>query len=274
MTEMLSRQARHRPDPAYAGAVAMVAVSTLLGLWIAPRWGTAPVDMIYLPAVLAAAALWGLGPALLAGAGAGLAYNFFFTEPVHTFRMDRVADMVTVIVLLIVALVTSRLAAGIGEGPPRHSACRPQCDDRGVRAPAAVVEQRGGDRWHDLRRAPRHLRLQRMVVKGAPEPAVIASDPPGNRLTPSDVAAAALTLETGDPAGRRTPRAQPAESVLHPVHSDGGDGSPRSAWRATTACRPSMKSSCSFSTACSTRSRWRWSGRGSRRETRQFAAGA
>ena len=40
---------------AYAGALAMVAASTLVGLWIAPRWGTAPVDMIYLPAVLAAA---------------------------------------------------------------------------------------------------------------------------------------------------------------------------------------------------------------------------
>src|SRR5437763_16006338 len=97
----------------YTAAVAMVAVSTLLGLWIAPRWGTAAVDMIYLPAVLAAAALWGLGPAVSAGLAAALSYNFFFTEPVHTFRMDRVADVVTVAVLLIVALVTSKLAAGI-----------------------------------------------------------------------------------------------------------------------------------------------------------------
>src|SRR6266567_1746752 len=55
---------------AYTGAIVMVAVSTLLGLWIAPRWGTAPVDMIYLPAVLAAAALWGLGPAVAAGLAA------------------------------------------------------------------------------------------------------------------------------------------------------------------------------------------------------------
>ena len=62
---------------AYAGATAMVAVSTLVGLWIAPRWGTAPVDMIYLPSVLAAAALWGLGPAVVAGIAAALAYNFF-----------------------------------------------------------------------------------------------------------------------------------------------------------------------------------------------------
>src|SRR5919205_389932 len=84
---------------AYAGAIAMVAVSTLVGLWIAPRWGTAPVDMIYMPAVLAAAALWGLGPAVAAGMAAALAYNFFFTAPVHTFQMDRVTDVVTVVVL-------------------------------------------------------------------------------------------------------------------------------------------------------------------------------
>src|SRR6185295_8710820 len=98
----------------YAGAVAMVAVCTLVGMWIAPRWGTAAVDMIYLPAVLAAA-FWGFGPAFVAGVTAALAYNFFFTAPVHTFRIDRVTDVVTVVILLIVALVTSRLAAGIRE---------------------------------------------------------------------------------------------------------------------------------------------------------------
>src|SRR5919107_135899 len=85
---------------AYAGAVALVALSTLAGLWIAPRWGTDAVDMIYLPAVLAAAALWGLGPAVVAGVIAALAYNFFFIVPVHTFRIDPVTDVVTVLVLL------------------------------------------------------------------------------------------------------------------------------------------------------------------------------
>src|SRR3954468_23326339 len=87
---------------AYAGAIGLVAASTLVGLWIAPRWGTAPVDMIFLPAVLAAAAVWGLGPAVVAGLTAALAYNFFFTEPVHTFEISRVTDVVTVVVLLIV----------------------------------------------------------------------------------------------------------------------------------------------------------------------------
>src|SRR6476661_3886178 len=113
MTETRVKSSIAARVQAYAGAIVMVALSTLIGMWIAPRWGTAPIDMIYLPAVLAAAALWGLGPGLAAGGAAALAYNFFFTEPVHTFRMDRVADVVTVVVLLIVALVTSRLAAGI-----------------------------------------------------------------------------------------------------------------------------------------------------------------
>src|SRR5689334_11865392 len=98
---------------AYAAAIAMVAVSTLIGLWLAPRWGTGPVDMIYLPAVLAAAALWGIGPGVVAGVAAAAAYNFFFAEPLHTLQIYRVEDIVTVVVLLIVALVTSRLASGI-----------------------------------------------------------------------------------------------------------------------------------------------------------------
>ncbi|HWJ38135.1 MAG TPA: DUF4118 domain-containing protein [Sphingomicrobium sp.] len=206
---------------AYAGAIAMVAISTLVGLWIAPRWGTAPVDMIYLPAVLAAAALWGLGPALAAGGGAGLAYNFFFTEPIHTFRMNRVADVVTVIVLLIVALVTSRLAAGIraqARLAAAHAARNATIAGFARRLLSSSSEE------EIARTACAQLRrlfgCNAMIVKGTAEPAVIASDPP-NRLTPSDVAAAALTLATGEAAGRGTPRAQPAEWVFHPVRSEG-----------------------------------------------------
>jgi two-component system, OmpR family, sensor histidine kinase KdpD len=207
---------------AYAGALAMVAVATLAGMWIAPRWGTAPVDMIYLPAVLAAAAMWGLGPALLAGAGAALAYNFFFTEPIHTFRMDRVADIVTVVVLLIVALVTSRLASGIraqARIAAAHAARNATIAGFARRLLSSSSEQQIADTaCTELRRL---FDCNVMMVKGTPEPRVIASAPAGNRLTPSDVAAAALTLQTGEPAGRGTGQAQPAEWVFHSVRSDG-----------------------------------------------------
>jgi two-component system sensor histidine kinase KdpD len=204
----------------YAGALALVAVSTLIGLWVAPRWGTAPVDMIYLPAVLATAALWGIGPGVLAGVGAALCYNFFFTEPVHTFRMDRVADVVTVAVLLIVALVTSRLASGIraqarlaAEHADRNATIAGfagrllSCSGEKEIARTACIELR------------RLFHCNALLVSGLPAPQVIAAIPAGNSLTPSDVAAAALSIETGAPAGRGTDRMQPSEWVFHPVRS-------------------------------------------------------
>ena len=178
---------------AYAGAIAMVAVSTLVGLWIAPRWGTAPVDMIYLPAVLAAAALWGLGPALVAGLAAALAYNFFFTAPIHTFRMDRVTDVVTVIVLLIVALVTSQLAARI-------------------RAQARLAAA------HAARNATIAGFAGRLLSSSSEAEIAETACSELRRLFDCH-AAAALTLETGEPAGRGTTRIQPAEWAFHAVRS-------------------------------------------------------
>lgn len=205
---------------AYAGSFAMVALSTLLGQWIAPRWGTAPVDLIYLPAVLGAAALWGLGPGLVAGVSSALAYNFFFTAPFHTLRIDRVADIVTVAVLLIVALVTGRLAAGIRK--------QAQIADAHATRNAVIAgfarrllscsseEEIARVACEELRRL---FDCNAVLVSGLPTPKVIAMAPDGNRLTPSDIAAAALAIETSEPAGRGTGRVQPAEWVFYPIRS-------------------------------------------------------
>ncbi|HEX5257976.1 MAG TPA: DUF4118 domain-containing protein [Sphingomicrobium sp.] len=204
----------------YAVALALVALSTLIGLWIAPRWGTAAVDMIYLPAVLAAAALWGIGPGLFAGIAAALAYNFFFTEPVHTFRMNRVADVVTVVVLLIVALVTSRLASGIRSQAQLAAAHA----DRNATIAGFAGRLLSCSAEEDIARTAcielrRLFHCNAMLVSGLPAPGIVAAVPKGNRLTPSDIAAAALCIETGAAAGRGTSRMQPAEWVFHPVRS-------------------------------------------------------
>jgi two-component system sensor histidine kinase KdpD len=206
----------------YAGALAMVAVCTLIGLWVAPRWGTAPVDMIYLPAVLAAAALWGLGPALAAGSAAALSYNFFFTEPVHTFRMNRATDVVTVIVLLIVALVTSRLAAGIR----RQARIAASHAERNATIAGFARRLLSSGSEQEIAQTAcaelnRLFECNAMLVSGAPEPRIVATVPEGNRLTPSDIAAAAMTIETGEASGRGTSRIQPAEWQFHAIRSAG-----------------------------------------------------
>ena len=99
----------------YVAALAMVALSSIAGTFIAPRWGNSAVDLLYLPTILASATFFGLWPALVAGLASALAYNFFFTPPFHTLRMDRPADIVTVVVLFLVATVTSKLAADVRE---------------------------------------------------------------------------------------------------------------------------------------------------------------
>lgn len=205
---------------AYTGTALLIGGSTLLGLWVAPRWGTGSVDMIYLPAVLAVAALWGVGPGVVAGIAAALAYNFFFTEPVHTFRIDRGADVVTVVVLLIVALVTGRLAAGIREQ------ARIAADHASRNATIAGFAGKllsSGSEEHIAHTACAELRwlfdCNALVVSGLPEPKVVSSEPAGNKLTPSDLAAAALALDSGQPAGRGTPRLQPVQWVFYPIGS-------------------------------------------------------
>jgi hypothetical protein len=95
----------------------MVAASTLVGLLIAPRWGNAPIVLLYLPAVLGAAVLYGLWPALFAAVASTLAYDFFFTEPYHALLIYSPADLVTVLVLFLVALVTSQLAGSMRGRP-------------------------------------------------------------------------------------------------------------------------------------------------------------
>ena len=182
---------------AYVLALLMAAAATLAGLLIAPRWGNSGVDLLYLPAVLAAASFAGLGPALLAALAAALAYNFFFTAPVHTFRMDRVTDIVTVVVLFVVALVTSRLAAGVrsqARAAAAHAARNAIIAGSARRLLSCSTEE-------DIVRTAcnelnRLLHCNALLVSGLPEPHVIAAAPEGNQLTPSDLAAAALTIWT------------------------------------------------------------------------------
>ena len=57
--------------------------------------------------------MFGFGPGMLNAVASALAYNFFFTQPVHTFRIHSPADIVTVVMLLGVAIVVSRLAAAM-----------------------------------------------------------------------------------------------------------------------------------------------------------------
>lgn len=204
----------------YAEALLMVAAATLVGLAIAPRWGNSAVDLVYLPAVLGTAVLAGLGPALFAALASALAYNFFFTAPHLTFRIENPNDVVTVVVLFAVAVVTSQLAASVRRQAriaEAHAARNATIAGLARRLLTCTSEREVAD--VSTRELGEVFECNAVLVGGMPEPHLLSSAPAPIRLTPSDIAVAALVLESGEPAGRGVDRAVPTEWQFHPVRS-------------------------------------------------------
>ena len=205
----------------YAETLAMVGASTLVGLLVAPRWGNSPVDLLYLPAVLAAAGFFGLWPGVLAAVTSALAFNFFFTQPVHTFRVTSAEDLATVALLFLVALVTSQLAARM------RSQARAAESSAARNATIAGLARRllsSADHTQIAAIAcgeiGRLFGCNALLLTGLPEPAVVAARPSHTLLTPSDVAVAAWVIESGKPAGRGVTAISATEWVFYPVRSN------------------------------------------------------
>ena len=204
----------------YAEAALMVAAATLVGLAIAPRWGNSAVDLLYLPAVLAAAVLAGLGPALFAALAAALAYNFFFTAPHLTFRIENPNDIVTVVVLFGVAVVTSQLAASVRRHAriaEAHAARNATIAGLARRLLSCTSEQEVAD--VSTRELAEIFDCNAALVGGTPAPRILSSAPTAASFAASDIAVAAFVLDNGDRAGRGVDRAMPTEWQFHPVRS-------------------------------------------------------
>jgi len=205
----------------HAETLAMVGASTLVGMLVEPRWGNSAVDLLYLPAVLAAAGLYGLGPGMVAAVTSALAFNYYFTAPRHTFRIASPQDVVTVALLFLVALVTSQLAARM------RKAARRAGESASRNATIAGFARRLLSTSNDqqigriaCRELGKLFDCNAVLMAGLPEPQVVSARPGHALLTPSDVAAAAWAMESGRPAGRGAEAVNATEWVFYPVRSD------------------------------------------------------
>ena len=89
------------------GVAAACGVAQLL-LDVMPAEG---LSLVFLPAVLFAAARYGLAPSVFASVASFVAYNFFFTEPYYTLHVYRESEILTLVLFLIVSIVTGNQAA-------------------------------------------------------------------------------------------------------------------------------------------------------------------
>lgn len=223
---VLAMPDRNRPVAmtlaAYSGALLLVALSTVVGIYLASRWGNTPVVMLYLLPVLAAAIYGGLGTGLVAALASALAYNYWFTAPLHTFMIHEAADVVTVVVLFLVAVVCSQLAASVRKQAQLAS----QHAARNA-AIAGFARQLLTARSEAQVAETSTARIAKLfdchvVVFGKGEPArPLAQSSVEATFSPSDLAAAAFTMQSGERSGRGEKRVLQADWQFHAIMADG-----------------------------------------------------
>ncbi|MEX2240587.1 MAG: ATP-binding protein [Burkholderiales bacterium] len=71
------------------------------------------VSVLFVAAVIASAALWGLGPSLFAAGLSVAAGSYLFYLPIYSFHVTDPQDIADLAVFVIVAVLTSRLADGV-----------------------------------------------------------------------------------------------------------------------------------------------------------------
>ena len=129
---------------AYAGTCAGVAAISF-GLWIAhPFLTLAPIALVHLLAVFCVALLWGMGPAVAASVLGFVALDYLFVPPLFSLTIAAPSEVVSLMIFLAVAVITSRLAAG-ARGRAREAEAHARESRALLRLSDAAVDARTTD---------------------------------------------------------------------------------------------------------------------------------
>ncbi|WP_408590491.1 DUF4118 domain-containing protein [Novosphingobium sp.] len=205
-------------------SLGMAALVTALGKAIFTlRDNITNVGLLYLLPVMFAATRYGLATGVLTGLACSLAYNFFFIPPTGTFTIADPQNIITVLVLLGVAGVSSQLAARL-----RAQALLARQSARQNSALAGFARMLTGisaaDELGRVLCAEAARLLDARTVLLMPEDgrlAVRAAWPPEDRLEVLDHAAAQWAFDQRQPAGRGSDTLTASEWLFHPVEGGG-----------------------------------------------------
>lgn len=92
-----------------AGAVLVIAATTVLLQPFQSYLATQIIALLYLLPIMICTVLWGLTPGVLAGFSAFLAFNYFYIAPYNTLFVHQTQDVITLAIFLVVAVVISQL---------------------------------------------------------------------------------------------------------------------------------------------------------------------
>jgi two-component system sensor histidine kinase KdpD len=204
-----------------AAGLGMVALTTAGAVALRPIVGANSIDIIYLLPVIAAATLFGLRASLVASLAAALAYNFFFLPPIYTFTISDPQNVVTLLVLIVVAVVASQLTgrlkrqATIGARTATENAALAAFGQR-----LASVSDEAGTAAAVCEEVAKLLDVTTVLLardNGAIVP--IGSSPPGPQLGALDLAAAEWAFDRGEVTGRDSGTLTSSDWQFHPLET-------------------------------------------------------
>src|SRR5437016_3499299 len=108
----------HRFDRHLGGyIVALSATSaTTAAIVVIGQYASIPnISLLYLPIILVTAVYFGTWPALAAATISVVEYDFFLLPPAFTFTIRQAQDVLAFVIFVIVAVLTSQLAASARE---------------------------------------------------------------------------------------------------------------------------------------------------------------
>ena len=204
-----------------AAGLAMVAATTAGAVALHPLIGSNAIDLLYLLPVIATATLFGLRSSLVASVAAALAYNFFFLPPIYTFTISDPQNVVTLLVLVIVAVVASQLTgrlkreATIGARTASENAALAAFGQR-----LASVSDESGTAAAVCEEIAQLLKVSTVLfAREGGSIALIGASPPAPLLGAIDMAAAEWSFDRGEVSGRDSGTLTSSDWQFHPLET-------------------------------------------------------
>ncbi|MGP1679339.1 MAG: ATP-binding protein [Burkholderiales bacterium] len=200
--------------------LAFFSVAVTIGaIHLAAPWiSTSAIDLLLLLPVILSATFLPIRSALWAALWAALGYNFFFTEPYHTLNIYSSADIVTFVVLALVAGVIGGLAGKIRRQAETSAGV--------ARLNASLARFAGlmgslSDEAETARIACREigglLDVEAIIVALDDDKLEVRGSDKYPKLELVDEAAARWSLENGEPTGRDTGTLNASDWQFHPL---------------------------------------------------------
>ena len=223
------RPARHPPrtssrwgKPAdYVWSLLAVAAVTVSGRLLLEAIELGNIALLYLVPVMFAAATFGLRAGLFAGLAASLGYNFFFLPPTGTLTVNNPENVISILVLLGVAVVTSQFGARV-----RAQADLARTSSRQNAALASFSRQLTAAASRDelmqaiCAEVARLLDVRTvLLVPSSAGPYLSAAFPPEDRLDQIEIAAAQWAIDNEQPAGRGSATLTASDWLFHPLRA-------------------------------------------------------